>query len=378
MKNDYNSQIVELFYFDYFWLVISRPHKNSMEYSSLWKQVVSSPILSYIHSNIKFIEVILGVVAYIMVQYILQEKSLSLMLALLSFTIAWVGIVAIVQPPTDFGVFTFLIGASVDCAISVFRLGRATWIVSGVCILLLIIYRKLDSVLLIYSGVQGGVVRDWTSFELYKHLQLLFGITDTYISGGDNADEQTWHIQMSPTTFLKIKKGDITKWFVDGSTDAIVNSTNERMIGDGGCDGAIHASAGDELYAECNQVPEVSPGVRCRTGEARITRGHRLPVSHVIHTVGPVYYESDRKELLKSAYEKSLQLAKANNIKYIAFPAISCGIHGYPIDEAAEVALSTVKEHANELKEVHFVLFLDEIYNVWLEKALGCKILEIR
>ncbi|KAG9152313.1 hypothetical protein Leryth_021255 [Lithospermum erythrorhizon] len=176
-------------------------------------KLVASPILSYIHSKIKFIEVRLGIVAYVMVQYIIRGKSVFLMLALLSFTIAWVGIVAIVQPPTDFGVFTFLVGASVDCAISMFGLSGPTWIVCGVCILMAIIYRKLDSVLLLYSGVRGGILRDWTCLELHKNLRLIVGVTDTTIPGYGSRlilTKHIWHIQMSPTTCLKISKGDIT------------------------------------------------------------------------------------------------------------------------------------------------------------------------
>ncbi|XP_057952952.1 uncharacterized protein LOC131147200 [Malania oleifera] len=175
---------------------------------------------------------------------------------------------------------------------------------------------------------------------------------------------------LSPSSALKIQKGDITKWFVDGSSDAIVNPANERMLGGGGADGAIHRAAGPELHAACYNVPEVQPGIRCPTGEARITFGFKLPASHVIHTVGPIYdMDSNPEASLKNAYRNSLRVAKENNIQYIAFPAISCGVYRYPFDEAARVAVSSVTEFANEFKEVHFVLFLDEIYNAWVEKA---------
>nr|CAD1841854.1 unnamed protein product [Ananas comosus var. bracteatus] len=176
--------------------------------------------------------------------------------------------------------------------------------------------------------------------------------------------------QLSPSSVLKIQKGDITVWSVDGSTDAIVNAANERMLGGGGVDGAIHRAAGPELLAACEEVPEVKPGVRCPTGEARITPAFRLPVSHVIHTVGPIYYSNKQPEVsLSNAYRNSLRLAKENNIQYIAFPAISCGVYGYPLKEASKVAISTVKEFSDDFKEVHFVLFSDEIYNVWAETA---------
>ncbi|KAJ6975361.1 uncharacterized protein [Populus alba] len=169
---------------------------------------------------------------------------------------------------------------------------------------------------------------------------------------------------------VKINKGDITKWSVDGSSDAIVNPANERMLGGGGADGAIHRAAGPQLRDACYTVPEVRPGVRCPTGEARITPGFNLPAFRVIHTVGPIYdVDGNPEASLRNAYRNSLILAKDNNIKYIAFPAISCGVYGYPYEDAAKVAISTVKEFAYDLKEVHFVLFSDEIYNVWLEKA---------
>ncbi|KAL5537350.1 hypothetical protein UlMin_045878 [Ulmus minor] len=175
---------------------------------------------------------------------------------------------------------------------------------------------------------------------------------------------------LSESSSLVIQRGDITKWFVDGATDAIVNPANERMLGGGGADGAIHRAAGSDLLKACYTVPEVRPGVRCPTGEARITQGFQLPVSHVIHTVGPVYNgDSSSEALLRSAYKNSLKVAKENSIQYIAFPAISCGVYGYPYEEASTVAVSTVKEFANDVKEVHFVLFAEDIYNVWLNKA---------
>ncbi|ONK62569.1 uncharacterized protein A4U43_C07F5480 [Asparagus officinalis] len=175
---------------------------------------------------------------------------------------------------------------------------------------------------------------------------------------------------LSPSSYLKIQKGDLTAWSVDGSTDAIVNAANERMLGGGGVDGAIHRAAGPELRAACAQVQEVRPGVRCPTGEARITPAFRLPVAHVIHTVGPIYDVDPHPEVsLGNAYRNSLRLAKENNIQYMAFPAISCGVYGYPYNEASRVAISTIKEFANDFKEVHFVLFLDDIYKAWVEAA---------
>ncbi|CAM8961344.1 unnamed protein product [Rhodiola kirilowii] len=172
------------------------------------------------------------------------------------------------------------------------------------------------------------------------------------------------------TGTLRIQKGDITKWFVDGSSDAIVNPANVRMLGGGGADGAIHRAAGPELRDACYKVPEVQRGVRCPVGEARITPGFKLPASHVIHTVGPIYDEDpDPEASLRNAYTNSLRVAKENNINFIAFPAISCGVYRYPYDEAASVAISSIIDFKGDLKEVHFVVFTDEIYNAWVEKA---------
>ncbi|KAG7569939.1 Macro domain [Arabidopsis thaliana x Arabidopsis arenosa] len=176
--------------------------------------------------------------------------------------------------------------------------------------------------------------------------------------------------KLSDYCVLKISQGDITNWSVDGSSDAIVNPANERMLGGNGADGAIHDAAGPQLRAACYEVPEVSPGVRCPTGEARITRGFNLPASHVVHTVGPIYNaEKNPKKLLESAYKNSLRVAKENNIRYIAFTAISCGIFRYPLEEAASIAISTVKQFSKDFKEVHFVMFNEETYTVWLNKA---------
>ncbi|XP_039128213.1 macro domain-containing protein XCC3184-like [Dioscorea cayenensis subsp. rotundata] len=175
---------------------------------------------------------------------------------------------------------------------------------------------------------------------------------------------------LSPSTTLKLHKGDITLWSIDGSTDAIVNAAEELMLGGGGVDGAIHRAAGPQLVEACREVPEVRPGVRCPTGEARITPAFLLPVSHVIHTVGPIYGKHDQPEvLLANAYRNSLKIAKENKIQYIAFPAISCGVYRYPHNEASRVAISTIKECSDGLKEVHFVLFSDTTYSVWLESA---------
>ena len=142
---------------------------------------------------------------------------------------------------------------------------------------------------------------------------------------------------------IEVFEGDITTLEVD----AIVNAANERMLGGGGVDGAIHRAAGPELLAACRAVPEVRAGVRCPTGEARITPGFGLPASHVIHTVGPVWHggSSGEPELLASCYRSSLGLARDHGLRSVAFPAISCGVFGYPPDLAAAVAVGAVRGH---------------------------------
>jgi O-acetyl-ADP-ribose deacetylase (regulator of RNase III) len=141
---------------------------------------------------------------------------------------------------------------------------------------------------------------------------------------------------------IKIIQGDITTLAVD----AIVNAANQVMLGGGGVDGAIHRTAGPELYEACLKVPEVRPGVRCPTGEARITPGFKLPAKYVIHTVGPVYRDGQHgePEKLAACYRNSLALAAENGCKSIAFPCISTGVYGYPIEDAAKIAVLEVEE----------------------------------
>ena len=140
---------------------------------------------------------------------------------------------------------------------------------------------------------------------------------------------------------MRIEQGDITKLAVD----AIVNAANQVMLGGGGVDGAIHRAAGRELYDACLKVAEVRPGVRCPTGEARITPGFRLPAKFVIHTVGPVYRDGrhGEPEKLAACYRNSLALAQENGCRSVAFPCISTGVYGYPIRDAAEIAVREVR-----------------------------------
>ncbi|HEX4338693.1 MAG TPA: O-acetyl-ADP-ribose deacetylase [Polyangiaceae bacterium] len=161
---------------------------------------------------------------------------------------------------------------------------------------------------------------------------------------------------------VDILRDDITHLDVD----AIVNAANERMLGGGGVDGAIHRAAGPELVAACRKVAEVRPGVRCPTGEARITPGFRLVARHVIHTVGPVWHGGGQGEpaLLAACYRSSLALAAEHGVRSIAFPAISCGVYGYPVTDAAVIATRTVNEfleRESSLERVVLVAFDDHV-----------------
>jgi O-acetyl-ADP-ribose deacetylase (regulator of RNase III) len=139
---------------------------------------------------------------------------------------------------------------------------------------------------------------------------------------------------------LEVRSGDITRC----SADAIVNAANEALLGGGGVDGAIHAAAGPELLAACRALPEARPGVRCPTGEARITPGFRLPARFVIHSVGPVWRggQHGEAELLASCYRNSVALAAEHGLTALAFPAISSGVFGYPLDAACRVAVGAL------------------------------------
>jgi O-acetyl-ADP-ribose deacetylase len=159
---------------------------------------------------------------------------------------------------------------------------------------------------------------------------------------------------------IEVRQGDITQLDVD----AIVNAANTSLLGGGGVDGAIHRAAGPELLAECRRIGG------CPTGEARITRGYKLPARHVIHTVGPVYRGRPQdRELLANCYRNSLTLAVQNRISSIAFPAISCGVYGYPIEAACQVAVTTaieVMRASPSIQKLVFILFSAADLKVYL------------
>ncbi len=151
--------------------------------------------------------------------------------------------------------------------------------------------------------------------------------------------------------------------------DAIVNAANPGLLGGGGVDGAIHRAAGPELLAACRSLPEVAPGVRCPTGEARLTPGFALPARYVIHTVGPVWRGGDdgEAELLGRSYRACMALAIDHELHSIAFPAISCGVYGYPPDQAANVAVAALRgilDTHTEL-DVQLCCFDDRMAAIW-------------
>jgi O-acetyl-ADP-ribose deacetylase (regulator of RNase III) len=165
---------------------------------------------------------------------------------------------------------------------------------------------------------------------------------------------------------IEVVRADITQLDVD----AIVNAANERMLGGGGVDGAIHRAAGDRLYEACLAVPEVRPEVRCPTGQSRITPGFNLAARYVIHTVGPVWRDGTHGEpaLLASCYRTALELGRQHGIRSIAFPAISCGVYGYPLDQAAAIAVRETRAAEPEFDRILLVAFDLGVFQV-LERS---------
>lgn len=169
---------------------------------------------------------------------------------------------------------------------------------------------------------------------------------------------------------LDLIKGDIT----DVEADAIVNAANSTLLGGGGVDGAIHRRGGPKILEECKLIRETEWPDGLPTGKAVMTSGGNLKAKHVIHTVGPVWLGGFHveAELLKQAYRNTLKLAASKGLRTIAFPSISTGAYGYPVEEASHVALATIKsflENEDKLERVTFVLFSDKVYEVYLKTA---------
>jgi O-acetyl-ADP-ribose deacetylase (regulator of RNase III) len=167
---------------------------------------------------------------------------------------------------------------------------------------------------------------------------------------------------------FELIKGDITEI----ETDAIVNAANSSLMGGGGVDGAIHSKGGPKILEECKRIRETEWPDGLPTGKAVITSGGNLKAKYVIHTVGPVWLGGFHveSELLKQAYRNSLKLAVAKGLKTIAFPSISTGAYGYPIEEASLIAVKTVKdflEKEDKIAKVVFVLFSDNTFEIYLK-----------
>jgi O-acetyl-ADP-ribose deacetylase (regulator of RNase III) len=170
------------------------------------------------------------------------------------------------------------------------------------------------------------------------------------------ADDCAWMAR------FKVLQGDITKEKVD----AIVNAANNSLLGGAGVDGAIHRAAGPELLAECRTLGG------CATGAAKITRGYKLPARHVVHTVGPVWNGGalGEDELLERCYLSCFDLIESHGLRSVAFPAISCGAYGYPLDRAARIAIGAIRaflERNQEVDRVHVVCYTSEVYDAYVD-----------
>ncbi len=167
---------------------------------------------------------------------------------------------------------------------------------------------------------------------------------------------------------ITLVRGDITEQEVD----AVVNAANSSLLGGGGVDGAIHRRGGPEILAECRRLRAGRYADGLPTGQAVATTAGRLPARWVIHTVGPVYAKKeDRSALLASCYRESLKVADELGARTVAFPAVSAGIYGWPVDDAARIAVGTVRATETEVEEARFVLFSDDVHAAFDQALTG-------
>ncbi|MFI9565636.1 O-acetyl-ADP-ribose deacetylase [Streptomyces rishiriensis] len=167
-------------------------------------------------------------------------------------------------------------------------------------------------------------------------------------------------------TTITLVQGDITRQ----SVDAIVNAANSSLLGGGGVDGAVHRRGGPEILADCRRLRASSYGKGLPTGQAVATTAGELDARWVIHTVGPVYSAAeDRSELLASCYRESLRVADENGARTVAFPAVSAGVYGWPMDDAARIAVETVRAARTDVEEIRFVLFDERAYEAFARQV---------
>ena len=219
--------------------------------------------------------------------------------------------------------------------------------------------RPVHMIVDIPAGLAPDVLARLVAEPLSRRLSQEFVVEDRPGAGGNVGAEYVIRAAPDGYTLLVMISG---------------NAANAALLGGGGVDGAIHRAAGPELLAACRALPEVRPGVRCPTGEARITPGFRLKARHVIHAVGPVWNggEFHEPELLANCYRSSLILARDHALRSIAFPAISTGIYGFPAERAARIAVDTVKAHVDEsgVEVVNFVCFDDRPLRIYQQSSV--------
>ncbi len=164
---------------------------------------------------------------------------------------------------------------------------------------------------------------------------------------------------------LVLEQGDLTR----AAVDAVVNAANDGLLGGGGVDGAIHRAAGPDLLEACRRIPK-HQGKRCPVGQARLTPGYNLAARFVIHTVGPIFRsDPDPPGHLAAAHRSSLRLAREHELQTVAFPAISCGVYGYPPEQAAPIALGVAVAEAEGFAELRFVLYSEALLSLFVDAA---------